>query len=320
MQYFKKLVGDRIYLSPKGVSDEEIEKFTEWMNDFQVTDYTGRSGQITTLIGEKDYLENSAKSTENRNFNIIELSENKIIGTLGFEHINWIERSAILGIFIGDTDFRSNGYGTEAIRLLLEYGFKYLNLHSIRLDLLAINERAHKCYLKCGFKDTGRSREEIFLNGKYYDKLHMDILENEFEGDYIRNKNIKINLLSNGFRYTYNKLVRDKIPENIDSEQGRKSRFRILDDEEYLTELNKKVLEEANEFIEENSIEELGDLMEVLNAIIKVKGYNMEEIHKIMKEKEEKKGAFNNKIYLEYVDEERRNLEEEKELNKDFRK
>ena len=112
------------------------------MNDFQVTDYTGRSGQITTLSGKKDY--------------------------------------------------RSNGYGTEAIRLLLEYGFKYLNLHSIRLDLLAINERAHKCYLKCNFKDTGKSREEIFLNGKYYDKLHMDIPENEFDGDYIRNKNIKI--------------------------------------------------------------------------------------------------------------------------------
>ena len=131
---------------------------------------------------------------------------------------------------------------------------------------------------------------------------------------------IKINLLASGFRYTYNKLVRDKIPENIDSEPGRKSKFRILDNAEYLTELNKKVLEEANEFIEENSIEELGDLMEVLNAIIKLKGYNMEEIHKIMKEKEAKKGAFNNKIYLEYVDEERRNLEEEKELNKDFRK
>ena len=66
------------------------------------------------------------------------------------------------------------------------------HLHSIRLDLLSINERAHKCYLKCGFKDTGVSREQIFLNGEYYDKLHMDILENEFEGDYIRNKNISI--------------------------------------------------------------------------------------------------------------------------------
>lgn len=131
---------------------------------------------------------------------------------------------------------------------------------------------------------------------------------------------IKISLISSGFRYTYNKLVRDKIPENIDSELGRKSKYRILNDKEYLTELNKKVLEEANEFIEENSIEELADLMEVINSIMKLKGYKMEEVHKVMKAKTDKKGAFNDKIYLEYVDEQKRNVEEEKELNKEFRK
>lgn len=191
MQYFKKLVGDRIYLSPKGTSEEEIEKFTKWMNDFEVTDYTGRSAQIVTLPGEKEYLENSAKNSKNKNFNIVELNTDKLIGTLGLEDINWIERSAVLGIFIGEEDYRSNGYGTEAIKLLLEFGFKYFNLHSIRLDLIEVNERAHKCYLKCGFKDSGRSREEVFINGRYYNKLHMDILENEFEGEYIRNKNIK---------------------------------------------------------------------------------------------------------------------------------
>lgn len=191
MNYFKKLVGDRIYLSPKGASDEETQKFTEWMNDFQVTDYIGRSAQIVTLSGEKEWLENSAKNSENRSFNIVDLSNNKLVGTISLENFNWIQRSAVLGIFIGDEDYRDNGYGTEAIKILLEYGFKYLNLHSIRLNLLSINERAHKCYLKCGFKDTGRSREEIFLNGKYYDRLHMDILEYEFEGDNIRNKNVK---------------------------------------------------------------------------------------------------------------------------------
>ena len=191
MQYFKKLVGDRIYLSPKGTSEEEIKIFTEWMNDFQVTDYTGRSAYIMTMSAEKEWLENDAKNTDNRNFNIIDLKSNKLVGTIGLNHFNWIERSAVLGIFIGEKDYRDNGYGTEAIKLLLEYGFKYLNLHSIRLDLLSVNERAHKCYLKCGFKDTGKNREEIFLNGKYYDKLNMDILENEFEGDYIRNKNVK---------------------------------------------------------------------------------------------------------------------------------
>ena len=190
MKYFKKLVGERIYLSPKGVSEEEIEKFTEWMNDFQVSDYIGRSGEITTLLGEKEWLENSAKNNDNKNFDIIDLNNDKLIGTIGLENFNRIARSAVLGIFIGDENYRGNGYGTEAIKLLLEYGFKYLNLHSIRLDLLDVNERAHKCYLKCGFKDTGKSREAIFLNGKYHDKLHMDILESEFEGSYIKNKNI----------------------------------------------------------------------------------------------------------------------------------
>ena len=191
MKYCKKLVGDRIYLSPRGASDEEIEKFTEWMNDFQVTDYINKSEQIMTAIGEKEWLENTARKNENKNFNIIDLNSNKLIGTIGLEKFNWTSRNAVLGIFIGDKNYRNNGYGTEAIKLLLEFGFKYLNLHSIRLSLLSVNERAHKCYLKCGFKDAGKSREEIFLNGKYYDKLYMDILEGEFEGDYIRNKNVK---------------------------------------------------------------------------------------------------------------------------------
>ena len=162
------------------------------------------------------------------------------------------------------------------------------------------------------YKDT--DKEEI----KRKTKSMYEIYSKEKEKEY-GVVGIKIALLSNSFRYTYNKLVRDKIPEEIDSELGRKCKYRILNDGEYLKELNRKVLEEANEFIEENSIEELGDLMEVINAIMKLRGYNMKEVNKVMKAKEEKKGAFNNKIFLEYVDEEKRNLEEEKELNKDFR-
>ncbi len=190
MEYYKKLCGDRIYLSPRSNSQEELEKYTTWMNDFQVTDYTGRTGYLITPVTEKEFLENSAKDRADRHFSIINAENDTLIGTIGLIKFNWIDRSAVLGIFIGDQDFRSNGYGTEAINLLLEYGFRYLNLHTISLDLLDINERAHKCYQKCGFKDTGRSREAIFLNGKYYDKLHMDILESEFQGTYIRNKRL----------------------------------------------------------------------------------------------------------------------------------
>ena len=86
--------------------------------------------------------------------------------------------------------YRNKGYGTEAIKLILEYGFKYMNLHNIKLDLMEFNDRALKCYEKCGFKEYGRRRKCKFINGKYYDTISMDVLAEEFTGDFIRNKNI----------------------------------------------------------------------------------------------------------------------------------
>ena len=186
MKYFKKLLGDRIYLSPRRI--EDAEKFAEWMNDFEVTDYTGRSGQIMSLQGEKKYLEGNPNPEAT--FSIITLEDDKLIGTVGLERIDHIHRTATLGIFIGDKEYLSKGYGTEAIRLLLDYGFNYMNLHSIKLDLLSFNKRALKCYKKCGFRENGRIRENRFINGNYYDTISMDILENEFTESYIRNKNI----------------------------------------------------------------------------------------------------------------------------------
>lgn len=186
MRYFKKLVGDRIYLSPR--NPEDYEKFTEWLNDFDTTDYVGRSGFLCTIPGEKEYLESN--SNPEATFSIVTLDGDKMIGSVSLEDINNVDRTATLGIFIGDKDYRSQGYGTEAIRLILEFGFKYKNLHNIKLDLMSFNERAYKCYLKCGFKEYGRRRNCRFINGKYYDQISMDILEDEFEGDFIRNKNI----------------------------------------------------------------------------------------------------------------------------------
>ena len=73
MKYFKKLVGERIYLSPK--SGEDAEKFTEWLNDFETTDYLGRSYRTVTLQGEKEYLE---KDTDSKaSFAIVEKDTDK---------------------------------------------------------------------------------------------------------------------------------------------------------------------------------------------------------------------------------------------------
>lgn len=186
MKYFKKLVGDRIYLSPR--STEDLEKFTEWMNDFQITDYTGRSGMLVTLDSEKKYLEEN--SSPQATFVIVTLDKNEMIGTVGLERINNIHRTATLGIFIGNKEYWNNSYGTEAIRLILDYGFNYMNLHSVKLELMSFNGRALKCYKKCGFKEAGRIRESRYINGKYYDTICMDILKSEFKENYIRNKNM----------------------------------------------------------------------------------------------------------------------------------
>ena len=184
--YFKKLVGERIYLSPR--NSEDAEKYTEWMNDFEVTDYTGRSHQIVTLEAEKNYLESHINSEAT--FAIVESENDKLLGTIGLHNIDHFKRTATLGIFIGDKDYRSKGYGTEAIRLILDYGFNYLNLNNIKLDLMEFNDRAYACYKKCGFKEYGRRRKCNFINGRYYDTIEMDILAEEFTDSYIKNKNI----------------------------------------------------------------------------------------------------------------------------------
>ena len=186
MKYFKKIIGERIYLSP--INSEDIEKFTQWLNDFETTDYIGRSGSVVTLNDEKKYLEE--KANDIIQFVIVTLEDDKMIGTISLNEINHLKRKATLGIFIGDKEYREKCYGAEAIRLILDYGFNYLNLNNIKLDLIEFNERAYACYKKCGFKEYGRRRKCEFINGKYYDVIEMDILAEEFRNSYIKNKNI----------------------------------------------------------------------------------------------------------------------------------
>lgn len=121
-------------------------------------------------------------------------------------------------------------------------------------------------------------------------------------------------------KYVYNKLVRDRIPENINSMEGRKCNFKILNNDEYLKELDKKLFEEAHEFIEEHSIEELADLMEVIFAIMKDRNISIEDIENARKIRNNKKGSFNDKIYLIDVEQEEIDEREENEMKKEWRK
>ena len=102
----------------------------------------------------------------------------------------------------------------------------------------------------------------------------------------------------------YNKLVRDKIPEIIKSNNAEPF-IRILSDDEYKKELEKKLLEEYNEVLEtksrEERIEELSDMLEIIKALAQLEGSSLEEVCEVSKSKALKRGGFEKKIYLEKV-------------------
>ena len=96
----------------------------------------------------------------------------------------------------------------------------------------------------------------------------------------------------------YNKLIRDKIIDIIEAD-GRRAKYRILDDNEYRQELNKKLQEEVKEYLEDNNFEELADIVEVIYGILNSMDVSIKEFEKIRINKQEKRGAFEKKIYLE---------------------
>lgn len=100
---------------------------------------------------------------------------------------------------------------------------------------------------------------------------------------------------------SFNKLVRDKIIDIIKS-KGENPKYHILGEDEYIAELHRKLFEEAGEFAEEDSPEELADLLEVVYTIAKVKNIDLEEVEKIRLTKREKRGGFDDMIYLEGVE------------------
>jgi predicted house-cleaning noncanonical NTP pyrophosphatase (MazG superfamily) len=94
-----------------------------------------------------------------------------------------------------------------------------------------------------------------------------------------------------------NKAIRDKIPEII-AESGKKFNLKQLDDESFLAELEKKLIEEVNEYTESKDVEELADLLEVIYRISELRGVSSDELDEIRKEKAEKRGKFDSNLFL----------------------
>lgn len=175
MEYFKKVVGDRIYLSP--INKEDYKKYTRWINDLDISIKLGNAHDIFSLDKEKEIIEEISKNS----FAIIEKQDDKLIGNCGLMNIDHVNKNAELGIFIGEKNFWNKGYGSEAIKLLLDYSFNLMNLYNIMLKVYSYNKRAINCYEKIGFKEIGRRRKARQVAGKKYDEVFMDILAEEFK-------------------------------------------------------------------------------------------------------------------------------------------
>lgn len=175
--YFKKIEGKRVYLSPM-CTDDAI-KYTKWMNDFDVTDKINSSCNVISLESEKAWLEKNS-GIGNYQFAIVKQENDEHIGNCGFNELDLTNQKGSIGIFIGEEENRNKGYGSEALELLISYGFEYLNLNNIMLSVYSFNENAIACYKKVGFKEIGRRREAYFKNNERYDDIYLDILRNEF--------------------------------------------------------------------------------------------------------------------------------------------
>lgn len=104
----------------------------------------------------------------------------RLIGNCGFARLDWRNRCAEIGIFIGDQNFWNKGYGAQAMRLMVRYGFNSLNLNRIYLNVFETNQRGIRCYQKAGFVSEGRLRQAIFQDGQYIDMLVMSVLRSEW--------------------------------------------------------------------------------------------------------------------------------------------
>lgn len=178
MPYYKKLCGDKCYLSPCQPSD--AQKWAEWFNDLEVTLPLGDEAytpyglekleqEVREIIAQREHI-----------FTIVDQETDQPVGRCLLFAIDRTNRSAMLGIVIGEKSYWNRGYGQESLRLLLDYAFNLLNLNSVMLGVFAFNTRGVRCYEKLGFKEIGRRRAARIIAGRAYDVVLMDVLADEF--------------------------------------------------------------------------------------------------------------------------------------------
>lgn len=114
-------------------------------------------------------------------FTIRTIEDDRVIGMVDLAGIDWLSGNCWVGIGIGDREYWGKGYGSEAMKLILRFGFEQLNLKRVSLTVFEYNQRAYRSYIKCGFKEEGRLRQWMQRSGERSDLVFMGILREEWD-------------------------------------------------------------------------------------------------------------------------------------------
>ena len=170
--------GELIDLLP--LNSDHVELYSKWENNPKVRKYA-RTEIPITVDESKKYLEQGKSKIRTRiMFEIWHKKDEKPIGFCEFDDIFWSYRIAHIGYLIGEVEYWGKGIGTELVKLLLEYGFKELNLHKITVDVVVPNLSSIRCIEKNGFRLEGTLKKEMYIDGKYYDVLKYGLLKEEW--------------------------------------------------------------------------------------------------------------------------------------------
>lgn len=172
------LEGERLRLRP--VQPGDLPKFAEWLSDGEVRRWLAGLYEPPTLQDEVEWYEDSRANPDNVTWSI-ETLEGQLIGTTELR-VSPHNQRAELGIAIQDKTEWDKGYGTETVRLLLEYGFDELELNRIDLTVAERNTRARRCYEKCGFVQEGLLRQHRIEEGEFGNTIVMAVLREEWRG------------------------------------------------------------------------------------------------------------------------------------------
>ncbi len=164
-------------------SETMAAAMVRWQRDTEFwSSLSGDPAQAFSKNGLKTWVEKMQERQGGQDFRLMirTLAEDRLIGDISLHVIQWAYADAWVGIGIGERDCWGKGYGTDAMRLMLDYAFDELNLHRVSLEVLENNARGIRSYEKAGFTVEGRQRQVLCRAGRRWDVITMGILRSEW--------------------------------------------------------------------------------------------------------------------------------------------